>query len=94
MALIACPNCGRPNTSDQAPSCPNCGKNVKEIIENQKRWQEQNRVRYCPECKSVLATERRTKIDPFRESSQYDSTEYFCCRNCGYESINFDRYRR
>ena len=28
MALINCPNCGRPNVSDSAEKCPECGAEV------------------------------------------------------------------
>ena len=29
MALINCPNCGRPNVSDSAEKCPEFGYNIK-----------------------------------------------------------------
>lgn len=37
MALIKCPECGKENISDSAPTCPECGFAVREYFEDAKK---------------------------------------------------------
>ena len=37
MALITCPECGKPNVSDSAESCPECGYNIRNHFAIQKQ---------------------------------------------------------
>lgn len=39
MALVTCPECGKPNVSSTATSCPYCGYNLKLHFEKEERAQ-------------------------------------------------------
>ncbi len=78
MALINCPECGKENVSDSAPTCPSCGYAINEHFEKIKKDEWTKAFKIKTEEENKQAEQRRSDSVQMPEKPKYSTPAAIC----------------